>query len=631
MAIRWMGIEMPTVRVFPNIIMMVILVATSAGLLSNNSKQEKFSLLKSPVLLWICGFFILGVLIAAPQLHLYEQSIHLSNQWLEIVSSVGFLFLAVISLFVIFIKLGTLLGPLFNDLPPLNAYATNLMGSIAGTATFSIISCFAAPPYIWLLIAGVILFIVSKKPLHLLLAFLFSALAFSFNHTSYWSPYSKLDVLPLKVNNPILTKDSFMVNSNNYYFHLAVNTFSTPLLRSFVSTIKKTDNNFASQLAKLYFTWLEIPYECAPCADSVLILGAGSGNDAAFALSQNVSHIDAVEIDPIICNFGKTKHPNHPYLDKRVSLHNEDARTFLRYAKNKYDLIEFAFLDPGSTLCSSSFLRVDSYVYTEESIMAVLRCLKPQGLASIAFAPDQQNNITAKIYNTIKAAWGRPPITIINKSRKDVLLLFGPGLSEEKVASIIKNSPDLGIWTPSVKQISAPAVTDQWPFLYTFFDNNAVALYLAILFALVILPALVIFMSQKKDGNIYETGNMFLLGLAFMLIETKSIVQLSLLFGATWIVSAAVIAMVLFLALVANLIVQKNKQMPLQYLYAVLTLAIFFDYFFSVPQATDWHPLLMTFISILITCLPILFSGMIFSTCFRNAKNPSSYLVHPAK
>ena len=32
----------------------------------------------------------------------------------------------------------------------------------------------------------------------------------------------------------------------------------------------------------------------------VLIVGAGNGNDVALALSQDVGHIDAVEIDPVI-------------------------------------------------------------------------------------------------------------------------------------------------------------------------------------------------------------------------------------------------------------------------------------------------------------------------------------------
>ena len=44
----------------------------------------------------------------------------------------------------------------------------------------------------------------------------------------------------------------------------------------------------------------------------VLIVGAGNGNDVALALSRDVGHIDAVEIDPVIQAAGRDRHPAHP-------------------------------------------------------------------------------------------------------------------------------------------------------------------------------------------------------------------------------------------------------------------------------------------------------------------------------
>jgi hypothetical protein len=49
----------------------------------------------------------------------------------------------------------------------------------------------------------------------------------------------------------------------------------------------------------------------------------------------------------------------------------------------------------------------------------------------------------------------------------------------------------------------------------------------------------------------------FLLGAAFMLLETKSIIQFALLWGSTWFVASLVIAAVLTMALAANLIVAR--------------------------------------------------------------------------
>ncbi len=359
----------------------------------------------------------------------------------------------------------------------------------------------------------------------------------------------------------------------------------------------------------------------------VLILGAGSGNDVAYALAKNVQSVDAVEIDPLICAFGKTKHPDRPYIDPRVTIHNEDARTFLRNNQKKYDLIEFAFLDPGNTVRAASFLRVDNFVYTVESIKSVIRSLAPNGIAFISFASDADSYITHRLHKTITEAYGKAPLTMINKKARSVLFVFGPGVDESQLPGWLANHTNIQLWSPSAEQLKTRAATDKWPFLYTDFNYAGIWLYLGTLFAVIILPSLVIFHGQSKEAKFAEMGNMFFLGLAFMLIETKAIVELSLLFGATWIVSSVVIAAILILALLANLFVQKTKRIPLLYVYGALACCLALQYFLSVPDRSNWSPVIVAGIASLIACLPIFFSGMIFSYCFREARNPSSFLA----
>ncbi len=48
---------------------------------------------------------------------------------------------------------------------------------------------------------------------------------------------------------------------------------------------------------------------------------------------------------------------------------------------------------------------------------------------------------------------------------------------------------------------------------------------------------------------------MFLLGAGFMLVETKAVVHMALLFGGTWIVNSVVFCAVLVMILAANLFV----------------------------------------------------------------------------
>ena len=104
----------------------------------------------------------------------------------------------------------------------------------------------------------------------------------------------------------------------------------------------------------------------------VLILGAGSGTDVAAALKHNVASVDAVEIDPAILRLGKQGcTPTGPYSDPRVHPVADDARHFLRTTQKKYDLVVFALIDSLTLQSAFSGVRLESYMFTEESFRAV--------------------------------------------------------------------------------------------------------------------------------------------------------------------------------------------------------------------------------------------------------------------
>ena len=105
--------------------------------------------------------------------------------------------------------------------------------------------------------------------------------------------------------------------------------------------------------------------------DNVLVLGAGSGTDVAAALRHGAKHVDAVEIDPVILRLGAERHPDRPYADPRVRVVNDDARHFLATTATRYDLIVFALIDSLTVQSSFSGVRLESYMFTEESFRAV--------------------------------------------------------------------------------------------------------------------------------------------------------------------------------------------------------------------------------------------------------------------
>ena len=62
----------------------------------------------------------------------------------------------------------------------------------------------------------------------------------------------------------------------------------------------------------------DIPLLLHPHPRKLLIVGAGTGNDAAGGLRHGVKQITAVEIDPAIISLGRRHHPEKPYASPAV-------------------------------------------------------------------------------------------------------------------------------------------------------------------------------------------------------------------------------------------------------------------------------------------------------------------------
>src|SRR5205823_4640486 len=111
-----------------------------------------------------------------------------------------------------------------------------------------------------------------------------------------------------------------------------------------------------------------------------LIVGAGSGSDAAVALRHGVGHVDAVEIDPVIARLGQRFHPDRPYADPRVAIHVDDGRSFLRKSDEKFDLIVFALPDSLTLTSQFASLRLESFLFTKEAFQEARDHLADDGV-----------------------------------------------------------------------------------------------------------------------------------------------------------------------------------------------------------------------------------------------------------
>jgi hypothetical protein len=110
-----------------------------------------------------------------------------------------------------------------------------------------------------------------------------------------------------------------------------------------------------------------------------------------------------------------------------------------------------------------------------------------------------------------------------------------------------------------------------------------------------------------------------------MLLETKGVTELSLLFGSTWIVNAVVIGAFLTMGLLANTLVMirpVSRGVAYTALFVLLTASMFLPYsLFSALPALERVVAAATLVG-----LPVFFSGLIFSRSFRDVAQPAQGL-----
>jgi len=376
----------------------------------------------------------------------------------------------------------------------------------------------------------------------------------------------------------------------------------------------------------------DFPYMTAKRPFTVLVGGAGTGNDVAGALRNGASEVTAVEIDPAILSIGRSTHPSHPYASDRVRVFNADMRSFLRRDKGTYDVVTFGLLDSHTALSSLGSLRLDNYVYTVEGIRDAVAHVTARGRVSMAFCVSHRTWLARRIYTNITMATGRPPVATL--IRDNAMFLFGPGVDVPAVRRNLDRTgfpPMEAIW--GAEQVR-PSI-DDWPFLYSNPAGQPVVYYLSLALLVVLAWGLIGWAAggTRLRGDApggAATGaagamlrgasaidmQMFLLGAGFMLVETKALAELALLFGSTWVVNTFVFAGIFVMVLLANRAAEAGwgSRTWLWNLLLAGSLAAWFAVPRTALNALEFWPRAAA--GTALTVLPILFAGVIFSTAF---------------
>jgi spermidine synthase len=399
-------------------------------------------------------------------------------------------------------------------------------------------------------------------------------------------------------------------------------------------TVVEVNNVFHQSMAPLdhkeyFYQW---PYEVfGDTFEDVLVLGAGSGTDVAAALRHGARHVDAVEIDPVILRLGYEYHPDKPYADPRVTRVADDARHFLRTTDKKYDLVVFALIDSLTMQSSFSGVRLESYMFTEESFRAVRDRLAPDGLL-VVYNYFREPWLVDRLANIAAAAFDDEPRVHVHEARAYLgVMLAGPRLKTLTADPVVPErvtafgqSHDPSPARVHQRDRSIEPATDDWPFLYLR-DRHIPSHYLGALVLILVMSVAAVLLTIRGEPGRWS-WEMFLLGAAFMLLETKSIIQFALLWGSTWVVASLVIAAVLTMAMAATAIVARRDVRRPWLVVSVLVGLLAVNYVLPIGSIGFQSRAAESIVYAALVFSPIFCAGLLFGSAIkRSASLPRDY------
>ncbi len=484
------------------------------------------------------------------------------------------------------------LGRLLTSMPPLKAYGIDILGSMTGIALFTLLSATGTPPIVWFASVALLASLMgiasglSRRSLVNAVS-LGGVLVLVFVGTPQnqtWSPYYRIDeyesggIKALDVNG--------IPHQAMWPIDRTVDPFYEQVYRWF------PDRTF----------------------ERVLIVGAGSGTDVAVALSHGAGHVDAVEIDPKIQEIGVRDHPNRPYDDPRVTRINDDGRAFLRRSTSQYDLVVFALPDSLTLVSTSANLRLESFLFTSEAFDEVRDSLAPDGIF-VLYNFYREDWLPQKIAGMLGTSFDGPAI----------VRLYGETAATLAAGPLVDGLPGgrpPGDTVDTLDLHAAPAAaTDDWPFLYL--RERFIAPYYVLALSIIVgFAILLVARAARRSGTSFRqfSPHFFVLGIAFLLLETKSLATFSLLFGTTWVVNSLVFFAVLASVLAAIVVNRRVRFGDPAWLYlglfGTLVLAI------AVPPSSLLiDPIWLRYtIAAALAFAPIFFANLVFAYSFRDTR-----------
>jgi SAM-dependent methyltransferase len=592
--IRWIPANVRYIGFFSNFVLIGSFLGIGLGILAGRHAGRATT---TPIVL---PLLLVVLLVVGVQLNVQVRS--QTNVYFGLAESgaadVNFLVLPLVFVLTVatMALLALPLGRLLRSMPPLQAYAVDIVGSMAGIAGFTVLSALGTDPTIWFAVVALLVGLLTlgsgvSRWSALSVGSAVVVVVVALGQTAsgdVWSPYYRVSTYQGRCGFP-------QINVNG-------------IPHQVISPV----DDAACPMAQLYgqvYAWF--PGRTFP---RVLVVGAGTGSDVALALARGAQHVDAVEIDPEIQRIGTQRHPDRPYQSPNVSVTITDGRAFLRNSTDRYDLVIFALPDSLTLVSTSASLRLESFLFTDEAFASVRDHLEPGGVF-VMYNDYRQPWLVAKLDQMLTQTFGSPPLLRIYE-RSRATFATGPAVAA------LAGGPPLGDRTDPVPRVgSAPVIsaTDDWPFLYVRQPSVARFYVATLAFMLVFALLSVLAVARRTATPIRRfSPHFFILGAAFLLLETRSLVSFSLLFGTTWIVNSltffAILASVLLAIVVNARFPIRRKAIP----YAALLAALLVAFLVPPESLLVDPPALRYALASAVAFAPVFLANIIFTNSFRD-------------
>lgn len=619
--IRWTASTLPSLAYFKNLVLIAAFLGAGLGMAAASHRPRAAAwgpLFLAAIVALSLGAWRWGLtgVLALGDAGEFNFGLETAG---DLLGSVRFLFSFVVLFglaLAYYFTLGVAVGTELQRFAPLRGYIWNIVGSLGGVVGFAIVSLLSLPPGVWFaaVVPGYLALPGSRRRRMADAAVVLACAAGvqALSPPARWSPYSRISVQAENLGGepPLVVP---RLNIDGAYFmralDLAAPRLDVPLLRA----------------AQVHY---ELPYLLTR-PEHVLVLGAGMGNDVAAALRAGARRVVAVEIDPAVVAAGRSLHPERPYDSPRVQVVVDDARAFLTRTQGRWDLIVLGLLDSHTLFSRLPGVRLENYVYTVEGLRSMRRHLSDHGVVALSFAVHMDRLwLAVKLDRLVQEALGQTPVLLAPMYDSSFLYLAGPGMERPEVRQALQRPAldpfrvdraalERAAAPDGVERIAVP--TDDWPHLYLR-EKGVSASHLALF--LILLPVCVGVTRGLARISGRPDLHFALLGAGFLLVETKGIADLGILFGGTWWTVSAVIAAVLVMALISVALVTRiSWRRRWAYLGLIASLGLL--YLFPPGRLLGLPLGVARTLGAGLVAAPVLFSGIVFAVSLRRSADPA--------